>query len=143
MEYAGAWEKLVNETNLKSKISWHSPFNPLATHYSRSNLCLCFQYLLYVSACVSIYMPVRIYAASVYATWVYGLTRPMLPVSTVSVYVYAVQWEWKTQFLAFRGEIDVIAADLTVRYKTNYLFINLSLFIFIFPVLFLSLHLLP
>ncbi len=26
MGYSGAWEKLIHEKNLKSKISWHCPF---------------------------------------------------------------------------------------------------------------------
>ncbi len=94
MGYSGAWGKLNNKTNLMSKISWHCPLNPLATHWSRSKICLCFLCLLYVSACVyagCVSMQVRIYAASVYAlctvgvyaTWVYGPARPMLPVSTI------------------------------------------------------------
>jgi hypothetical protein len=80
--------------------------------------------LLAVSLCLSASMlPVSMLytTVGVYATRVYGPTRLMLPVYTVSVYVYSVQWEWKIQFLAFRGEIDVIAADLTVRYKTIYI----------------------
>ncbi len=28
MGYSVAWGKLIHEKNLKSKISWHCPFNP-------------------------------------------------------------------------------------------------------------------
>ncbi len=50
MLYSGAWGKLIQEKNQKSKISWLCPFKPVFSVYNRMYLVEIVSFLYYLSA---------------------------------------------------------------------------------------------